>query len=763
MHRRVRGFGRLHARWPAAALVAALASACVDDASGVSGGGDPVVPSSSLGTTAPGLTAAAASADTLRADYRLDAGRFEGALWIGSDPAALFAAPPAVAGLVGDHELVPGMPADSTLFVGLGLRDAAAGGPYTPVGAVLRVRTRDPIYVDPSADPAVADGTTPATAFPDVLSGVLSAAAQGIGNVWLAAGDHPVGSIPLLDDVDLYGGFDADFDLATRGALASRLVGSPGVALLDASFASDPGVVDGLVLDGQDVATFGVDVSDVDIELRDLVVERCSGRGIRVRNSPGRSPIRVQLTSVEARGNLGDGLSGDGALHLTLDGSRFDSNVQEGVDLDDLVAPEGGQASLTVRGCGFFGNGTQGLDADLNAPLAGGPTGGLLAVDIRDSVFELNGEEGLLLDQDHEAAPAWRSEIEVRGVRARANGEAGVLIDADAQSSVLVHGLLSAGNGGDGLWITSESAPGLALVSGFALVANRGAGLRTSQGNRSVAVAHGVFAGNLAGGLVSETVLASTASCVAYLQAQPWVGVDGVDSLVLDLPDPSPFAVAPRAFTFALSVFGSTLTLEADPGPAVGLTVELADDDTAREVLSGSGGTLEVEPAPELFLTPGSVALFDPASTVEEDWSPTPGSPLVGAGMAGPAGSAVDAGPLGLPGAVPPGVAAFPPADLFRPTSTAPAATPGLAATEPLRVSFGGGTLDPGSVSADTVRVLGPAGPVAVGLAVLADELVLTPASTWGPGPLRVELTTGLGSLEGPGLLAGTALGIAVL
>ena len=730
---------------------------------GSDGPGGPIEPPGALAITAPGITRAAPLATAVRVDLVLPASGFEAALFGAATKDAVFAGPPLAAALTEPFAIVEGLAPESHQFFGLGVR-ASPGpdgeAPYVQAGAVVRVHTDEPIYVDALADPDIADGLTPATAFPDLLTALLTASAQGGGNVLVRAGTYTVGSAALLDDVDLYGGFDAAFDLATRGAEESVVTGGvSGQGMLVVLGQGEPNVIDGLHLDGGAQAAFGIDVSDVDAEVRGCLIERCASRGIRLRNAPGEPAREVLVAGSTSRLNGADGLSLSGAFRLQVEGSRFDSNVQEGLDCDDLIANDGDVAELFVRGCGFFGNGSQGLDGDLAPPAVPGTLGGLFDVRVVDSAFELNGAEGLLIDQDHEGVPGLRAEILVHGVRARANALEGVAVDADAESNVCVHRLASAANGSDGLWISSETNAGIAVVSASALFGNRGAGLRASLGNKPLAASHCVLAFNEEGGIDSETVTSTASSCVFYLQTSPWTGTEVEAEVVIDAALPPPFGNAPEAYALAVAESEGSLTLATDPGAFVGMSAELANDGVEREVVQAGGTLLAVEPPPEAFLVPGAVFLFAAGAPVVEDWAPAAGSPLLGAGLAPAAGPAFDAGPFGAGAGGAPGSLAPTEPEPFRVAATTPPPTAGLGQDEQLRIAFAGGGLDPATLVPGAVEVLGPGGLLAATVVIDAGQvLVAPPGGGWGPGPLSVRVHGVLGAEDGRPLAASVML-----
>lgn len=754
-------------RPPLALLVLPALAACGGGGSAPSADpGGPIDPPSFLESDAPGIVGAVALGTNARVDFRLPGSGFEAALFAASSPDTVFSGAPLPDALSGDFALVAGLAPDDDAYLGLGVRATPpTGEPYAPAGGVVRVNTGAPLFVDPTADPGVADGLSPETAFPDLLTGLLTAGGNGGGSVLVRAAIYSVGSLPLLDGVDVYGGFDGSFDLATRGAAETVLSGGVGgQGLLAVTGQEEPNAIDGIRFDGMGSATYGVDVSDAGVEIRNCLIEGCDSRGIRLRNEPGEPTREARVIATTSRQNGADGLSAAGAWRLTVDSSRFDLNVQEGLDVADLVANDGEVAELTIRGSGFFGNGAQGVDADLAAPELPGASGGLFRIAIEDCAFDLNGAEGLLIDQDHEGVAGWTAEIEVRGVRSRANSLEGIRIDADADSTILLHRVAAFGNGSDGVWISSEDHPGLAVVSCSALVANAGAGLRASLGNRAVSASHCVLAANAGGGFVSDTLPSGAASSVYYLQPNPSSGVESAGEVVLTAPTPAPFANAPEEFATAIAAQGGALTLAAPSDAFVGMAAELADDDVERSVVSAGGSQVVVEPAPEIFVTPGAVLLFAPGAPVIEDWSPSDGSVLFGAGMAPPGGPATDAGPFGAPAGGAPGSFAPTDAELFRVASTDPPASEGLAPSEPLRISFAGGTLDETSVVPSAVLVLGAGGAVPATVAFSSGDLLVTPPGAgWGPGPLVFEIFEGLVATDGRPLAAGIVIPIAAL
>ena len=607
-----------------------------------------------------------------------------------------------------------------------------------------------PIYVDGAADPDVADGLTAKTAFATLLPAVLTAFAKGGANVWVREGELMDVVVPIFDGTHLYGGFDAGFKLEDRDPLEHPTVlhGAPGLAVLDVRSPLLGAVLDGLLIAGDGVATIGVDAANASVSLRGVHVQRCTGRGIRLRSADD-TPVVVQVLRSSSTQNGADGLSGDGAFDLRLDACVFESNVQEGVDLDDLVAPRGGNASLRVRACVFRGNGTDGLDVDLAPPLVTVPGAGRFVIRIESSTFEGNAEEGLLLDVDYEGVPAWSADITVRACRASRNGDSGIHLDLDAQQTALVHGSTTSANGADGIWISSESAMGVAVVAACFSAQNGGAGIRASFGNQMLLISHCALAGNAKRGIVSETVPAGVVSSIAHRQFRPWSGARVVASVATELPVDQVYVRGAEQYAWVVGFDGTVLSLDAGLALPFGALAELDDDGLARSIQQFAPSSIALAPAP--LTPPGVVAVFTSGSSVEEDLSLVSGSPAAGVGL-GSAASPVDAGPLGAPGARAPGVRAGS-SELFRILGTVPAPTGLLASSDTIAVAFdapNGTTLDPLSVTVDSVRAVAASGAqLAVGLAVVSGQLfVMPPASGW-PSSFHLELFPELSSTNG--------------
>jgi hypothetical protein len=729
-------------------------AACARGSGGAGGGGGsglPPPPGSEDPPFLPGLVAAAAGPNEVRVDWIEAESGFELALFQGLSRASVYSSAPVAEVLAGDHLVLQGLANSVDLFFGLGLR-AVGDSEWTPIGVILRARPGPVIYVDAASSAASPDGTTPATAFADLFLGLLVALGQGGGNVWVRDGDYTGAVLPLVAGVHVYGGFDGTFELDTRAARAHRTIlrGPAGQRLLDVGGGEPAAVLDGFALRGEGTAQSGIDVGDSSLELRCVDLVGFASRAARLSNLSTSASYDFLAVDCGFESNGGEGVLLSGAFDVVIDGSRFDGNGLEGAQLDDLVARDGSTATLSVRGSRFFGNASEGLDVDLAAPLLQGPNGGVFALEIDASRFEQNGTDGLDVDVDYETASAWRGTLALRGVRLRANRGHGARVDGDSTLDVAIERTLASANEGDGIWISSESAPGLAIVSASVCSGNHGAGLRASLGNRPVLASHCVFAGNAGGGFASELVTSSAASCVAWLQGTPWIGVERVGSLELDDPQSGAFERAPEAYARVLSSAGATAVLEDASAIALGASTELGDDDVELVVQAVNGSTVTFDESPMGFVAPGALSAFAAQAGVFDDWRLPPGSPCAGAGMSAPGAPAVDAGVWGSPSAGFPGVAQALDGPLLVLADATPTPTARIDAHDAIALRFSR-ALDPASVGLDALRVVSDSGTeIAALTTVLGDTLtLLPPGAGWGSEPFVVELHRAIRAADG--------------
>lgn len=726
---------------------------------GGSGGGTPITPPPHTVPASPagsGVIAAAAGSGQARIDVTLPGTGFEAALFQGSSAGTVYAGAPVQAPLATSSPLVNGLTDGSDVFFGLAVR-ATGTTPWTPVGAVVRVRPAAPLYVDASASAAGANGLSPATAFPSLADAMLVAGAQNGGNVWVRTGDYGNGPFALGPNVHVAGGFDGTFTLAARAPAGggTRLVGSTTQELVSVQTGGSDGTLDGLVLDPANAVLKGVDVVDGDVELRSLTIRRCLDRGIKVVATTPTPNRRLAVIACNVLENGGDGASTAGPVDLVLAGSHFDANVRKGFDVDDLQCPDNGSVSLLATSSRWFGNGLTGLEVDLAAaPLAAGT--GAFVVRIDNCRFELNGADGLLLDQEHEAQPGFAADLEVRGSLLRGNRLAGVRIDADARGTAVLTDLRCTANATDGVQVTSETTGGEILLQGSWLAGNLGAGARVVSGNKTLLVAHCGFAGNAGGGVRSDTGTAGVANSVFTRQGAPRTGVVGDGNVDAD----AVFVNAPTAFATVTAASLATLTVSTNSGFAGGTDVVVGDDDTRRAVLQSAATSLVLDTAPTALLAPTSVAAYA-SSNVVLDLTPSVGSAAENAGVAPIGTTAPDAGPAAIGAGDVPGGRSPLRAATLQLLRTSPSLSVGVGGTTPLVLSFDR-AVDVASLTADRVLVERNGVPIAVNLSSSGTDVTLAPTAAWS-GTVTVTLQGDLRGQDGSALAAPVVLPVRVL
>lgn len=682
------------------------------------------------------------------------------ALFSSLDPDAVFAGAPVANGLGAGSATLSGLANGTKLFLGLALDDGVGG--FTPVGTVFSARPNPPIYVRAGADPNVADGLTPATAFPEPQSGILTAFARGGGNVWIATGDYFDQALPLWSRVDLYGGFASDFSLATRDPAAqpSRLHGKNPFNLFTLNDGDTGVVLDGLELLGDGLGVIGFESQDTPCELRSLVVRGMKGRGLKVASAIETLVFAARVVDCVVESNGADGLFVQGAVQLTVDRSRFAGNAQEGCE-GGLIAPDGERIVVAVRGSQFADNGFEGLKLNLKAPSA--PTfPASFDVSLEGSSFERNRQKaGLLLDIDFNLIAGWSLDLAVRGCLARNNEADGVQLQLDSTSTTLIQGLVASGNGGDGLQVSSQSTPSHAVIVASVFSGNRGFGVLAENGNVPVLASHSLFTGNSLGGFASPDVTSTAVSSIAALQTNAFPGVTVHHTVTENDPDAPLFVRAPREFRGVDTTSGTKLVLTALGDLVVGDRVEFADDGIERTLGSlGPGTQVSLSPALDAFLVPSSLARFAPGVTVDEDWHVVAGSIAEGAAMVPPGGSPVDAGPLSAPGVVTPGALAAQPPTRFFLSSISPRLDQPLGPNDTIELSFLGGVLDASTADGTHVRALdGVGNQLAVQLLSVGDQLhIAPPAGGWTSGTVSIELHAGVAALSGDELAATTLI-----
>jgi hypothetical protein len=649
------------------------------------------------GSASPlGLNSAVGGDGKLRFEWRLpspDDPEPSMALLLTDETGPPFGSGPVVITPGTSHMVIDGLPNGHLFSATLGM--SPGGGPFAAVGPKLSVRTGPPVYVDIAAAPG-GSGSTPGTAFNDLILAVLIAFSSGGGNVWVAEGDYANMSLPLFGGVDVYGGFPRDFALESRDAAShpTRLIGLPDLPVASMLNTNSLTILDGLHLVGNDLASIGLEIEDSPFEGRALQVSSCK-RGIKFRRGPFSDIVEMSLTACSSRNNQLQGLSAEGPVKLLIDGCAFSGNGQEGFETAGWLAPDGLQVRLLLRDCSFSGNGGEGVDIDMVAPSAGGLTGGKFDLDIESCTAQTNALEGFLVDIDYETTPTWYAEIVLRGCYARGNGGAGIHLDLDSNASVLVHRVACTANRAEGLLVTSETQSGTLTVSASAFLGNQGAGILSTLGNFGLLASHCVLSGNNQGGVSSSPAPASAVSSIAYLQPTPWAGTHVYFCPGQPDPDPTPFLNAPRGFAQITAVAGSALTLNWPPSGPMDAIAEVSDDGVPRSILSVGGYTIQVDPVASGIVPPQPLSFFAPGSDAIDDYTLSPSSVAIAAGMPPIAGGSSDAGPHGAPKGGVPGSEDLLMPELFYFANSSPTWVHPISPSADLELSFSGGTPEP--------------------------------------------------------------------
>lgn len=706
-----------------------------------------------------GLVSAVGGAGRVRVRWRLPEDErslpARMAVFLGPDPATLLDGEPREVVEASGDALWSGLPAEQLLHARIAARDEERGA-WVGLGPVLACHTGAPLYVDPVGGDDAADGATPGTALRDLTLAMLLAPIGGKRVVWVAGGEQLAVRLPLSTGLHVAGGFGPDFALGRRDPALNktRLVAAddPGAPVDPALVTIGPGepgalaAIDGFELAGLPTTGSGLESSGHDLQACGVAIQGCV-RGFRLRSAPDAPETEIVLAGCSARGAANEGLSVDGSFDLVLEGCDFDNNGAEGAALGKLHAPPGASIALVVRGCRFTRNAQEGLDAQLAAPAGAAGPGGRFALELVDNDFVGNALDGLKIDIDYEAFPAWDARIVARGIVARDNGQSGVNLDLDAACTAFLHRVAAAANAGDGVRIASESHAGFATVSSSAAWGNLGAGLRSTLGNFAVCATHCGFAGNAQGGFVAEAARGVAVSCSADAQRDAWVGVDEFGCVDRDSHDPDLHASLPVDYAQVEALVAGGVRLDSAPSRGIGGWFELAGDDVAREIVAAPGATLQLDPAPLARRVP-TMGWFLAAADVDEDWRAAPGGQLVGAGWPALDGARPDAGPFGAPLGGVPGREEPLPATAFHVARCAPAPSVAVASDAVLSIEFGGGTPDVASLPLGLACLRGAA-PLAAAASVRSGRVVVSPPpGGWRAGD-RVELQAGLRSIDG--------------
>ncbi|MEQ1631329.1 MAG: right-handed parallel beta-helix repeat-containing protein [Planctomycetota bacterium] len=744
----------------------------------------PILPPSATPST--GLTALCAGDGILRADYVLPGAGFEAALFLGPDRLSTFASAPVAAPLTGTNRVVTNAEQPTlvvngtTVFAGMGIRAVGATA-WTPVGAPIRCRPSAPIYVD-SLGPANGDGSSPALAYPKLDNALLVAAVFsslfGGANVWVLdgtyttrpfdAGTQEGGAFAVGPGVHVYGGFQTGFDLADRNADGGGTIlhGSGTSRIVDVISGGDMHVLDGFVVDGENVMVEGIDVTESDCEIRSTSSRRCVDNGLRIRqltNFVNRRDVLLVACDVTLNGNDGVGVSG--AFDLFFERSTFDANGGRGIDPNDLLALSGNSASLRAFGCRFFGNSLDGLGADLNTIATSPQTpGGSFRVEVEGCTFERNGRDGLFIDQDYDTFPEWYTTVRVRDCSAIANRRAGVHFDADDQGDYVLDRIRCTANGGDGLWVSSEPnnaattlddlRPGHVLVTSSSFLGNLGFGVHATEGDKVVLASHCAFSGNQLGGFESLTTgprgdnprrIGSAVNCVVWRQPNPFANVRTASCFVETLDNP--FENAPSSYSVAVSNVNGSITLAAGSGIVDGSAIEIGDSGAKLTVTDSVGGAIVVTPAPATFVAPDSVFDYPNAATASmvEDLRLYSGTAALGTALVAAGDPPRNPGPHGSLAGGEPGVYdPFTPLGL-RLLHTEPAIATGVTANQPMVLVFSE-AVDASTVTADRIRLRTVAD---FQLSVSGNRVTVNPPVAGWPAVDSLEVHMGLRAVSG--------------
>lgn len=708
-----------------------------------------------------GLVSAAPSETALRVAWRavnLPIGAPNAALFVGTDPSTVLDEPPIPVDTDDRSATVPGLTPNTIYFAALGLDDGAGG--WSRSGPTLRGRTGAPVLVSSEADPSVADGLTPATAWATIEDGIAAAAQLSGANVWIS-GDFLAAEITVPADVDLYGGFDSTFDLGARspglnpatvrGTSTSSVIT---LARADASVA----VIDGFQIDGSGISDACFEVDQRFSELRSLAGGR-SSRGFKLRSADTNNPIEVTMVRCAASVCIAGGTSISGAFDLFMEDCSMNGNGQEGLTADSLTGNVGEVSRLLARDCVFSRNGAEGLDVDLVT--SGGAGTGRWVVRLEDCVFSDNSLDGCLVDCDYEGEAGWFGRFEIVGCEARRNGSAGFHLDVDAQATSHFHRVIAAANLAEGILISSESAPGTVVVDTSALIGNRTYGARTEMGNVGILLTHCVVSGNRMGSLLRGTAPLLATSSIAYLEPIPWTPSMGHESVISDTTQPLPFGEAPSAWYDVTSYGNDTLTLGSQPLFGIGATVELSDSGEPYAVEFVTGPSVGIAQGPEFLITPGTLSWFESGS-VTEDWSLTGSSPAIGNGMALPGGPLRDAGPFGAAVTGAPGSLDLEPAPTFWLAETSPTWSQPVDANESFVLRFEGGTLDNPTAAAGVNALDASGAPVSIGVIAAGSVVIVSPPGTGWTNGTKIQVHDTIRALDGRTLCASIAIPLTV-
>jgi len=709
-------------------------------------------------TATPGIRSLTVGSGTVDVLIQLPEAGAEVALFRGDTPDTVYDDSPIFARIRSERVEVTNLTDGTPTYFGLGVRDRS--GPYTPTGLIVQARPNPPIFVDANSDAATPDGKTPATAFKTLALGLDAAAKLGGGNVWVRDGRYEARHVVPVG-VAVFGGFGIDFDRTTRrvGDSQTVLTAPAGETVVVAGAGADPVVLDGVTIDGADIAATGIDAGSSVLELRSVALRDMFGDGLSLHEDARTSVTLARLIRCTVESNGANGVRVGGAFDLRIDASTFDRNRDDGVRLDDLVAPEGLVARFAMTSSRVFGNDDRGLTADLAAP-TGAAKPGRFDVVIRGSEFSCNRDEGVFLNPSYDTRSGWNANLVVRETTIRGNGGDGVRLDAFGPADTLFHRLLVTANSKNGVHVTSyRFDPGLIVLSGSVVSGNGDTGLLNAHPRKNVAVSHSIFTGNASGGFVSEHARGYVTSSIVYNQVLPWTGVSTAYSVAVRDPGHSGFVNVPTSYSRVIARFGQQVTIDGVP-PTYGNLVELADDNVPRIVTELNGSSIVFEkPVSDCLRLPSVLPEFFGKTSVVEDYRLTLRSPALFAGMTAPGAEPLDAGVFAAPGSGRPGVADVVPHELFRLSQTDPKLDREVGPSEMITLDFSH-DVDAKSLNALTVRAVTNVGRVIPMTRELdGSRMTLRPSPEgWGQYPFAIRLHVGLRSTAGNALATPLAI-----
>ncbi|MEW6745094.1 MAG: right-handed parallel beta-helix repeat-containing protein [Planctomycetota bacterium] len=628
---------------------------------------------------------------------------------------------------------------------------------------------RPVFYVDVARSGLPGDGLTPDTAFGSITQGLIATLRSPTGgNLWIAEGDYEE-ALYVPEQASLYGGFTPTFDPRDRSDDSrSRLVATAAGPTVLTMTAGDWRVVDGITVEGLDLASTGVRVDQASAGLVNVTVRGCRSDGIQIRSDRfGPVDALFHLCRVEGVGAEGIDLSGPGSLILQRCTAVACNN--EGFEAAPLSVVPDGQSRLIIRSSSFTLNGDDGIDIDLNEldPATGGTSvGGRERILIEDCFVARNGETGILVDVDFDATDQIDAAVTVRGCRVRENALAGIALDADQALAGIIEGCRSAGNLGPGVEMRGDSREPLVTVVNTLILAQPRDALVITGKTKTLAA----FCGFLFNGGIGATTLSGVlqlSSSVAWGNAGGDLGSGLARYSLFGTPESGEgnlegvpgFLHAPLATLFPIAVGDLDRFEPPDPGLFLpGSPIEIGDDSVERQVTQVRSGVVHFDPPRDSPVGPNDAVFVFGELPVEEDLRPASGSSLQDAGLPGEQdgdGTRADIGVHGGPLGGEPGIVLMPQETAEPPFAVVQlSAAPGASIDPPAEVRFRFSSApDPASLDASSIRIERGGEPVPGRLSVEGQDVVFTPDSPLTPGSYTFGIGPGVRDLSGTRVL----------